>query len=998
MLFAVYFALALAALLQAVLVAGQGDPHLRAWDVCGVQSTQWYMGLDPAYAPIEPFSDVYVNGMQLRAAAGNVGDIDGDGQIDLLFGGTDSVYLVLMNIGGESAREYIHIRPSDGVYGALGGMTQVGGANHKFGNAFCKLGDVDNDGVLDIGVVAFGWENTVQPRNKGALLVLLMNSDGTVREDKVIAPGRGGHAGLGLNTDNFFYDVVNIGDLDADGTDDVFLTYYYDTSSASRGSIWLMHLTSDGTVKDEIYYPGEVFGAHAGAYFGRQVASIGDVDLDGIVDLAVSEQFHANTSLDGNSRNSMIFIVKLYQNGTVDRVLNRLARGIGGVSDRIEDGSFWGETMCELGDINGDGIGDLAATSYRAHSNEGEIYLLFLRTDGSVLREQIISNSEHWGYPGQGAGYTYNSGLYLGKGLGLGGDVNNDGVPELISTLNWERAVVIPITYCDCFAPSWGDWCEKLPNDCTGTAFYGTNCDLPCLHGSLNTEYGEGCNCAGILYTGDDCSIEVDSPCTVNSCSVTNGQCVVVDDAYECDCGDSGYTGTYCDEDLCDTYACIEGTCLNYYNASNVTCLCDADYTGVDCSEMVDNCVDHMCTNNSTCLDGVAEYTCDCLDGYNGTYCELDIDDCGPETNPCFINGTVSCSDLGANLVQCECKTEFYGDYCETEYFCTHDAALCQNGGDCVEDSCECLNGTSGMYCEVNADDCTEDSCMNGGTCVDGIASFHCTCLSGFTGALCETDESDESDESDVNYCLPDPCVEMNNATCVNGNDSYTCLCSPGFTGEICESDIDDCASSPCNTTGASGCFDLGPELYECKCNVGYAGFWCEETVCACINGGVCNDEDESDTCVCTDGFFGEYCDLVASNSATVSFDIDVGATDVTILAIIEDAISTNFPGIDLLNDEFNLEYSVDLVENEDGEFYQVVVLSVVYTAEFGTEANLDDEAFEADFASVVAASVVEYNGKVVYEDIPEGGARASAHLNSVVPVMALASVVYHGL
>jgi hypothetical protein len=179
---------------------------------------------------------------------------------------------------------------------------------------------------------------------------------------------------------------------------------------------------------------------------------------------------------------------------------------------------------------------------------------------------------------------------------------------------------------------------------------------------------------------------------------------------------------------------------------------------------------------------------------------------------------------------------------------------------------------------------------------------------------------------------------------------------------------------------------------------VGYAGFWCEETVCACINGGVCNDEDESDTCVCTDGFFGEYCDLVASNSATVSFDIDVGATDVTILAIIEDAISTNFPGIDLLNDEFNLEYSVDLVENEDGEFYQVVVLSVVYTAEFGTEANLDDEAFEADFASVVAASVVEYNGEVVYEDIREGGARASAHLNSVVPVMALASVVYHGL
>ena len=30
--------------------------------------------------------------------------------------------------------------------------------------------------------------------------------------------------------------------------------------------------------------------------------------------------------------------------------------------------------------------------------------------------------------------------------------------------------------------------------------------------------------------------------------------------------------------------------------------------------------------------------------------------------------------------------------------------------------------------------------CLNGGTCVDGINSFHCTCVSGYGGDQCEKD------------------------------------------------------------------------------------------------------------------------------------------------------------------------------------------------------------------------------------------------------------------
>ena len=38
----------------------------------------------------------------------------------------------------------------------------------------------------------------------------------------------------------------------------------------------------------------------------------------------------------------------------------------------------------------------------------------------------------------------------------------------------------------------------------------------------------------------------------------------------------------------------------------------------------------------------------------------------------------------------------------------------------------------------TDINDCN-GSCLNGGSCIDGIKSFTCTCLAGYTGRLCET-------------------------------------------------------------------------------------------------------------------------------------------------------------------------------------------------------------------------------------------------------------------
>lgn len=66
----------------------------------------------------------------------------------------------------------------------------------------------------------------------------------------------------------------------------------------------------------------------------------------------------------------------------------------------------------------------------------------------------------------------------------------------------------------------------------------------------------------------------------------------------------------------------------------------------------------------------------------------------------------------------------------------------CQNGGSCLQDvtgySCSCPPGFEGANCELNPDDCDPNPCQNGGTCIDGVASYTCDCAAGFGGTRCE--------------------------------------------------------------------------------------------------------------------------------------------------------------------------------------------------------------------------------------------------------------------
>ncbi len=67
-----------------------------------------------------------------------------------------------------------------------------------------------------------------------------------------------------------------------------------------------------------------------------------------------------------------------------------------------------------------------------------------------------------------------------------------------------------------------------------------------------------------------------------------------------------------CDTDECENNA----TCQDIWNA--YTCQCAPGFNGTYCDNNIDECQWSECENGATCIDGIANYTCDCAPGYTG--------------------------------------------------------------------------------------------------------------------------------------------------------------------------------------------------------------------------------------------------------------------------------------------------------------------------------------------------------------------------------------------
>jgi hypothetical protein len=291
-----------------------------------------------------------------------------------------------------------------------------------FGRSLSSLGDLDGDGIGDLAVGA------PHDSDVGAVWILFLHRDGTVKREQRISEMAGGFGGMLDDDDYFGTALASLGDLDGDGIGDLAVDAPGDDDGGTQqGAVWILFLDTDGTVKSEQKI-SETAGGFGGVLddgdnFGSSLASLGDLDGDGIGELAVG----AWADDDGGAQAGAVWILFLDPGGTV-RSEQKISATAGGFGGTLGSFDLFGGSVSALGDLDDDGIEDLAAGAFwedDGGDSQGAVWILFLHADGTVKREQKISETS-----GEFGG-TLDVGDAFGSSLASLGDLDGDGSEDL---------------------------------------------------------------------------------------------------------------------------------------------------------------------------------------------------------------------------------------------------------------------------------------------------------------------------------------------------------------------------------------------------------------------------------------------------------------------------------------------------------------------------------------------------------------------------------------
>ena len=376
------------------------------------------------------FEGVLEDNDQFGSAVANIGDLEVDGVIDLAVGapldddgGTDrgAVWILFMNDDGTVDIEQ-KISDTEGNFPA--GLDD----SDRFGSAVAELGDLNGDSILDIAVGAPLDDDGGTDR--GAVWILFMNADGTVQFAQKISNTEGGFNGLLEDNDQFGAAIANIGDLNNDLLPEIAVGAIGDDDGGTdRGAIWILSLAENGTIfsfQKVSDSSGEFAGTlRDGDFFGSSISGIGDLDADSIEDIAVG----AIGDDDGGVDRGAVWVLLMNADSTV-RFEQKISATNGNFNGGLDDDDHFGSSVTGLGDINGDGIFDIAAGAEQdddGGSNRGAVWLLFMERDGEIISESKIS-SDSGNFTG-----TLTDGTQFGSALANPGDLDLDGTIDIVT-------------------------------------------------------------------------------------------------------------------------------------------------------------------------------------------------------------------------------------------------------------------------------------------------------------------------------------------------------------------------------------------------------------------------------------------------------------------------------------------------------------------------------------------------------------------------------------
>ena len=350
------------------VVIGDQTPHNPASD-------------DPALNDYDAFG----------ASIANIGDLNNDGVTDIVVGawGDDTggdtrgtIHIIFLNSNG-TVSNTIEINSNTPNGPALNNTDY-------FGASIANIGDLNGDGVTDIAVGASGDDAGGDTR--GTIHIIFLNSNGTVSNTIEINDDTPNGPALN-NTDYFGVSIANIGDLNNDGTTDIAVGSIYDDAGGDdRGTIHIIFLNSNGTVSNTIEINDDTPNGpdlNNTDYFGRSIANIGDLNGDGVTDIAVG----AHWDDAGGDTRGTIHIIFLNSNGTVSNTIEINDTTLNGPD--LNNNDFFGSSIANIGDLNGDGVLDIAVGAthddvFGAFDDVGAIHIMFM--DNTAFLQAFITN------------------------------------------------------------------------------------------------------------------------------------------------------------------------------------------------------------------------------------------------------------------------------------------------------------------------------------------------------------------------------------------------------------------------------------------------------------------------------------------------------------------------------------------------------------------------------------------------------------------------------